>query len=576
MPTSTSRRILGSPATAVALLSAIGMALRLTGLSDKPFWSAELQEVFNARCAAFLKNLPDSGSDVLGFLWHNLVWRLDLTPLELWDRLPSALLGVLFVPLCYAWGAELHGRRAGLVAAVMACCSVLLVDLSQAARFYGTAALAGNAATLALLKALRAGRSDWKALLPFWAADAAALLSHGLSVTFLLVQGLVVLYVLSLERRMTPAAVVRQGLRIFLPVAPPLLLEVLVVLGFRAKMMGHQTAFLVGRPYGVAALVESVAVGLSGGFGPLWVVFGGLVGVGLIALWYHRRTSLVASGASLAVPLVVLAAFAATVSGNAFDMTFVSFLCPAAYAAAGAAVASMSVAIGNRKVAAAACVTLLALFVASNAWMLHAYYRSPVKPVLGADFRSVSRMLASANPGKDDILLYRYDEYFTHMAFYSAYELQLPQLVAEVVPPHSRGVLFEYLHRLNGCSDRPRVTPDRVRDLADMEASRSTARGRLFVVLSCPLGFGDSSVETEAGAIHRALPDFATWVQEAGVLRSTCDPVAARLSGFTLVQFPGVVVAWKDVQGRRVADVAAEMRAVFAALPAQRLRLQPR
>jgi len=590
------KSLASSPLLTVVALTALGLWMRLHGLGSKPFWSAEVQEIFNARCSGFLDNLPDSGSDVLGFLWHNVVWRLGLEPLELWDRVPSALLGALMIPLAYAWGRELVGEGtapgqvpsslvaegrsggalAGIFAAVLACASVLLLDLSQGARWYGIASLCGNAATLALLLALRRGRFDWRALASLWGLDSVALLSHAMSITFVIVQALLACYVLCVERRHDFRSVIRLWFRLFAPIAPAVALQVIVALAFRAKMMNHQVAFLVGRPYDVWALLESAAAGLSGGWSPFWIVFSALFGAGVYALWTVRRTSAIAAGLSVLVPLVVTGVFAVLVSANAFDMTFVSFLVPAAYGAVGAALAALAAVVVPRAVGALVGLGFLGMFVFTNGTLLHTYFQSQVKPVLGADYRDAAEILSGAEPTKDDLLFYRYDEHFTHLAFYAALPLQEIQLVAEHVPFHSRGIIWEYLHRLNGCADRPRVGASQVRQLADLEADTDVVSGRAFLIVSCPPSFGDLSTEDEAGASRTAMPDYAAWVLSRGRLDyGRCERIASRLPDFSVVVLPGVLLAWRDARGESVSSLAARMRTIFASIPGVRLRLQP-
>ena len=84
-------------------------------------------------------------------------------------RLPSALVGIALVPVVYVAGRDLAGRRAGLIAALLAACNPFLVWHSQDARSYSLLVLfvAGTIAALA-------GERLW-----WWAAMAiGALLSH--------------------------------------------------------------------------------------------------------------------------------------------------------------------------------------------------------------------------------------------------------------------------------------------------------------------------------------------------------------------------------------------------------------
>jgi 4-amino-4-deoxy-L-arabinose transferase-like glycosyltransferase len=88
----------------------------------------------------------------------------------------SALIGALTVPLGYAIGRELAGRRAGLLLTAMLAVNPMLIWYSQEARSYALLVLLGTLSLLFFLRALRtrSGRD-----LGLWAlASALALCSH--------------------------------------------------------------------------------------------------------------------------------------------------------------------------------------------------------------------------------------------------------------------------------------------------------------------------------------------------------------------------------------------------------------
>ena len=569
------RALFSSPTFLLALVGALALGLRLFRLGEKPLWSAEIQEIFNARCAGFLSNLRDSGSDIAGFFWHNLVWRLGLEPLELFSRLPSVVWGVVAVPVAYLWGREMAGRRAGLAAAFVASFAVYMVDLSQTARWYVAAAVCGNAAVILLYRRLRQESPGWVGWVPIWLAASVAVLSHAMAVLFLLVQFLLVLYLDGWEGRKRPAAVVRRCAALFLPVFPALSLQAVVTISFRVKLAYHPKVFLVGRPYGLGGLIESVPASLMGAWTPFWVLFLGLSAWGLWRLFHLDRRAGVVVATALVLPLAALGVLVWAVGPNAFDMTFVSFLFGPAYACLAVCLDRAPAAFRTQpRVGAALFALPLLILCATNGWLLSRYYASPVKPALGPDYRTVAKILKGSQPGPEDILFFRYGEFFTHLAFYSAEELQQFELVAERVPAHSRALLMEYLHRLNGCTDRPRVQPDQVRQLSDLAGSELPLGGRIFALVSCPARYGPPTPPGEEEP-KQMEPDYAAWVLGKGALDLTCGDVPGYFAGFEVYVLPGVVLAWRDARGERRGDVAEQVSAIFSRLPQERLRVRP-
>lgn len=101
-------------------------------------------------------------------------------------RLLSCLVGVLLIPVMYAWGSELcqwvppqlngsdRAPLVGLAAAAIVACNPLQVHLSQQVRGYSLASLLAAASGCILLKALRASRLE-SALWLGWAATAVLL-----------------------------------------------------------------------------------------------------------------------------------------------------------------------------------------------------------------------------------------------------------------------------------------------------------------------------------------------------------------------------------------------------------------
>jgi len=559
----------------LSLVGALALSLRLFRLGDKPLWSAEIQEIFNARCAGFLDNLRDSGSDIAGFCWHNLVWRFGLEPLEWYSRLPSVVWGVLAIPVAYLWGKEVAGRRAGLAAAFVASFAVYLVDLSQTARWYVAAAVCGNAAVILLYRYLRRENPRVTGLVLIWLAASVAVLSHAMAVLFLAVQFLLIVYMDGWMERRSPAALARRCLAVFLPVLPALALQAVVTISFRVKLAYHPKVFLVGRPYSFSALIESVPASLMGAWTPFWALFLGLVAWGLWRLFLQEQRAGVLVSIALGLPLAALGILVWVVGPNAFDMTFVAFFFGPAYACLAFSLEGAPRLLPSRpRVAAVVFAIPLLILCATNGWLLSRYYQSPVKPALGPDYRTVAKILKGSQPVSEDLLFFRYGEFFTHLAFYSADELQQFELVAERVPEHSRALLMEYLHRLNGCTDRPRVRPEQVGQLSDLADSQQRLEGRIFALVSCPPDYGPPRPVAE-GEPKQLEPDYAAWVLGKGVMDLTCGDIPGYFGGFEVYVMPGVVLAWRDAAGETRGDVARQIGAIFGKLPQERLRIHP-
>jgi 4-amino-4-deoxy-L-arabinose transferase-like glycosyltransferase len=171
------------PLAALTLLAAV---LRLATLNLQSFWYDEaftpvhvLQPGLEAtlRGVVHTENTPP--------LWYLLAWvfaRL-FGDGEVALRLPSALAGIAAVPVVWAIGERLAGRRAALVAAALIAVGPLFVWYSQEARAYSLFVLTAALAILTWLRALE--QPSGRRLAAFAACGALALLSHYFAVFLL-------------------------------------------------------------------------------------------------------------------------------------------------------------------------------------------------------------------------------------------------------------------------------------------------------------------------------------------------------------------------------------------------------
>jgi hypothetical protein len=290
----------------VAVLTAIGAALRLATLDRQSFWLDELVTVSLLRMDFddLLRAIPES--EATPYLYYVLAWP--------WSRLfgfgevglrsLSALAGAAIVPVTYGAGAVLVSRRTGLVAAALVTVHPFLVWYSQEARAYGVFALLAAVGLLFFGKALRAG-GHWSFV--GWAvASSLALATHYFAV-FLIVPEAVWLLLRSPARRVAllATALPSLGLLVHLPLA----------LDQRGAGEAVTEASLLSR---VAGIPKGLTVGYSfpaeiAGS----VLAGALIVVGLVLLAVRtppelRRRALVPGGLAATS---ILAPFALALGG---------------------------------------------------------------------------------------------------------------------------------------------------------------------------------------------------------------------------------------------------------------------
>lgn len=163
----------------LAALTLLAAALRLPTLGSQSLWYDEAftpVHVLHASLGATLHSVAHTENSPP--VWYVLEWAFTqvLGTGEVALRLLSALAGIATVPIAWAVGRELAGRRAALATALFVAVNPLLVWYSQEARVY---ALFVFTAALALWCFLRALRDPTpRRLGAFAAAGALALATH--------------------------------------------------------------------------------------------------------------------------------------------------------------------------------------------------------------------------------------------------------------------------------------------------------------------------------------------------------------------------------------------------------------
>jgi 4-amino-4-deoxy-L-arabinose transferase-like glycosyltransferase len=171
------------PLAALTLLAAL---LRLPTLSHQSLWYDEAftpVHVLHQSLWATLRSVSHTENSPP--LWYILEWLFTraLGTGEFALRLLSALAGIAAVPVAWAIGRELAGRRAAIGCAALLACGPLFVWYSQEARAYELFVLTSAVAMLAFLRAERDPRGATMAL--FALTGALALLTHYFAVFLL-------------------------------------------------------------------------------------------------------------------------------------------------------------------------------------------------------------------------------------------------------------------------------------------------------------------------------------------------------------------------------------------------------
>lgn len=161
----------------VAVLTALGAALRLPTLDRQSFWLDELvtASLLDRGLGDVLAEIPRTEATPFVYYVVAWVWGSVFGLGEIGLRSLSALVGTAAIPVAYAAGIVLVSRRAGVVAAALVAANPLLVWYSQEARSYSLLVLLGAGSVLAFGHALRGGRRS----LAVWAAlSALAIATH--------------------------------------------------------------------------------------------------------------------------------------------------------------------------------------------------------------------------------------------------------------------------------------------------------------------------------------------------------------------------------------------------------------
>lgn len=146
----------------LTVILTIAAALRLPGLGRTSLWYDEAVSwsQSNGSLGDLIRSVAADNYPPL----HNILLWLVMPVLgdsETALRLPSAVLGLLSVWLCYFLGKQMSGRSAGLLAAALAAVSPFLIWYSTEARMYALLAATGLAFLLSVMKVLEKPTATW-------------------------------------------------------------------------------------------------------------------------------------------------------------------------------------------------------------------------------------------------------------------------------------------------------------------------------------------------------------------------------------------------------------------------------
>jgi 4-amino-4-deoxy-L-arabinose transferase-like glycosyltransferase len=311
---------------AVALITLLGLALRLPSFSDSLFGD-ELSAYYIVAGHSFgqVMHLLNYHSTELNPPLFFMVDWLSQTIFGLSSasmKLVSLLAGTATIPMVYRLGRQVAGVRTGLVAGALAATCPFLIYYSTEARPYALMLFLVLGATLALLRALRTPDAGWGWWLLYAACTCAAAYTHFTSVFAL---GAIALWALITQPRARVRILAALGLAAiaYLPELPVLhkisqspgtkLYEFLDPVSVHT--VGRDLSrWAIGHPYfsiyripgrvGVILIAAAVALGLAGA---------------ALRLWPRLRTRTWPRPTALGL-LVVMLALAAPVGGVIYSL----------------------------------------------------------------------------------------------------------------------------------------------------------------------------------------------------------------------------------------------------------------
>jgi len=424
-----------APWVAVAA-TLVGAFLRFYRLGAKSFCSGEVQEALNSRSDWAFTDIQASGTDVIGWYWHNFLWRLGVeSDLELWGRVLAAACGTAAVPLVYVLGTRLHSRAAGAAASVMLALSFFHVNHSQDARSLSYMTLGAVLVFVGLVRIVLDSKPRWT-----WGYLPGCLLLAGSHFFGFILFGmihlafLVVGLVLEARGNRAAASAASGAVRRLLLAAIPGSALGSVQL-WASSFFFFTKDFDVGEgcpdPLTLADNVQFLRYLLTylSGWTGWWVVPPGLLALlGILMLWWRSRVEAVLLSVWLLFPSGVL--WAGKLAGKLvrLDASHMLFLVPAfCIAVSVGLVGTLRLVLRTLPKGRGGPSTLqpvlvvgaaLSMALAGNGSELVRWYQRDTRLFLGHGFKEAAREITKRGVTRSDLLAFVYSPQYYEMTWY--------------------------------------------------------------------------------------------------------------------------------------------------------------
>lgn len=534
-----------------------GGFLRLFRLGQKPLWLGEIQELVSARSDRWAAQILDSGTDVVGFTWHHLVWLAGLDPTPFASRLLAALAGTLIVVVVYLLGARLYSRLAGGMAAILMALSFYHIYHSQDARAVSYLTFFYSLSWLAMVELYFHGSGKSRRWMAGWGlvyAASAGLtgLSHAIGGVYLVFQGAFFIGMAfwpgwKSGLRPEQADTARLLRRYLVPA-----IGALVVCSFQLYVVAdYAYAFSVTRvPISQTVEIEDLFLlklflaHLGGGVAVLQVVQLLCFVLGLWSSWVCARWTGVLLATWFFVPTAAL--YAVTTGGGLarFEMYHLLPCLVPFVLAVSAGLARALDWLSDRqpwlrpRVVPVGLALALLLAASSNVVELGRYYQRPIRLYFGEDLRAVAQTLEKSALTENDVVVVNYGEHLVPLNFYAGSLLQTPRVVCPWKPA-DRNWQFHLLLRAwfqATDSDVVRLLPDQIETVDSFRRHPPAAGGRVFV----PLYWMPSMENKGYDDYYRWLTGWDVFVRKPFVQEDSLP------AGFTVHRLAGVDLVVSD------------------------------
>lgn len=540
------------------LAVAVGAFLRFYELSGKPFWVGEIQELADARHGDYFRKLMQAGTDVVGYSWHQLLWRLGVTDdLEFWHRLLAVVCGIATIPVTYLLGKRVHSAPVGAAASLVVALSFLHVNHSQDARSQAYMTFGVALSYLALIHVVLDRRWRW---LPGYVLGAACLaLSHIFGFVIFALQCATFFFLTFYLQVRTDAGKRQLPLRRFLlALIPGMAVAAFEVYGSAFFVFLRHTDMGGGCPdvmtFGDRVKVVSLLFTYLGGLSGAWVlVHVALAALGGLVLWWKDRVIAVVILAWFVLPGGMLVAAKLTGRLERLDLYHLLFLLPVFAILLSLGVSTLvrlALARLNKPAPGWAGAALLLGVVlvsttAVNAPLLSRYYERNTKLFLGEDYRSVGEFIESRGVNWKDMLAFDYSIKFVGQNYYLGELFVEGKALTPIVPKGHTFLLKIMLHHSDHlfAGDKRLLKSTHVLTFDQFEKLPRPYSGTIWVVLP----HEETMQELCGVASYSAwFSSDQTHINVRMVAEEDIPP------GFEIKRFEGVDLLWKqyDEAGR--------------------------